>query len=80
MSVVGQSRSLEIFICMPKTREFPVIRSTSLFSHRNRKSKTDSPVLISSLVFTPETKMPSDSPYSFGSTLPSNFCIVGNML
>ena len=52
MSMVGQSRSLEIFICMPKLREPMVIRSTFLFSHWNRESKTDDPVIISSLALT----------------------------
>ena len=46
-----------------------VIRSTFLFSHWNRKSKTDDPVIVSSLAFTSETKISSDSlcpnlPYS----------------
>ena len=57
---VGQSRSLEIFICMPKRREPMVIRSTFLFSHWNRESKTDGPVIISSLAFNSGTKISSD--------------------
>ena len=61
MSMVGQSRSLEIFICMPKIRKPMVIRSTFLFSHWNRKSKTDNHVIVSSLAFNSETKIPSDS-------------------
>ena len=58
MSMVGQSRSLGIFIYIPKIKE-PMVKSsrtsTSLFFHWNRKSKTDDPVIISSLAFTPET-------------------------
>ena len=61
MSMVGQSRSLEIFICMPKLREPMVIRSTFLFSHWNKESKTDDPVIISSLAFNSGTEMSSDS-------------------
>ena len=61
MSMVGQSRSLEIFICMPKIRKPMVIRSTCLFSHWNRKSKTDDHVIVSSLAFNSETKISSDS-------------------
>ena len=38
-----------------------VIRSTFLFSSWNRNSKTDDPVIISSLTVTPETKTSSDS-------------------
>ena len=38
-----------------------VKRSTFLFFFQNRKSKVDDPVIISSLAFTPETKMSSDS-------------------
>ena len=60
MSIVGQSRSLEIIICALKIREPMVIRSTFLFSHWNRKSKTDDPVIISSLAFNSETKISSD--------------------
>ena len=61
MSMLGQSRSLEIFICMPKIRKPMVIRSTRLFSHWNRKSKTDYPVIVSPLAFNSETKVSSDS-------------------
>ena len=57
----GQSKSLEIFICVPKLREPMVVRSTFLFSHWNRESKTDDPVIISSLAFNSETKISSDS-------------------
>ena len=46
--MVGQSRSLEIFFCVPKLRDPMVIRSTFLFSHWNRESKTDDPIIISS--------------------------------
>ena len=59
--MVGQSRSLEIFICMPKLREPMVIRSTLSFSHWNRESKTDNPVTICSLAFNSETKISSES-------------------
>ena len=52
-----QSKSLEIFICMPKLREPMVIRSTFLFSDWNRESKTDDPAIISSLAFNSETKI-----------------------
>ena len=38
-----------------------VKRSTLLFFHWNRKSKTDDRVIIISLAFIPETKMSSDS-------------------
>ena len=61
MSMVGQSRSLEIFICMPKIRKPMVIRSTFLFSHWNRKSKTDDRVTVISLAVNSETKILSDS-------------------
>ena len=61
MSMVGQSRSHEISICMQKLREPMVIRSTFLFSHWNRDSKTDNPVIISSLAFNSETKISSHS-------------------
>ena len=56
--MVEQSRSLEIFICRPmqKFREPMVTISTFLFSIWNRKSKTDYPVIISSLTVTLETK------------------------
>ena len=57
MSMVGQSRSFEIFICLPKMREPMVIRSTCLFFHWNRKGKTDDPVTVSSLAFNSETKI-----------------------
>ena len=57
MSMVGQSRSLEIFICMPKIWESMVTRSTFLFFHWNRKSKTDDPVIVSSLAFNSGTKI-----------------------
>ena len=61
MSTVGQSRLLDIFICMLKIKEPMVMRSLNLFSHWNRKSETDDPVILSSLDFTPETRMSSDS-------------------
>ena len=61
MSIVGQSRSLKIFICMQKIRESMMIKSTFLFFHWDRESKTDDPVIISSLVFNSETKILSDS-------------------
>ena len=57
MNMVGQSRSLEIFICMPKIWESMVTKSTLLFSHWNRKSKTDDPVIVSSLAFNSGTKI-----------------------
>ena len=57
MSMVGQSRSLKIFICLPKIREPTVIRSTFLFSHWNRKGKTGYPVIVSSLAFNSGTKI-----------------------
>ena len=64
----GQSKALEIF------REPMVIRSTYLFSHWNRESKTDDPVIISSLAFNSGTKISSDSLcptiHSFCFTLP----------
>ena len=47
MSTVGQSRSPEIFIFMPKIRKPMVIRSRCLFHHWNRKSKTDDHVIPS---------------------------------
>ena len=53
MSMVGQSRSLEIFICMPKIRKPIMIRSTLLLSQV--------PVTISSLAFNSETKISPDS-------------------
>ena len=37
-----------------------VIRSKFLFFHWNKKSKTDDPVIISSLALTPEKKVSSD--------------------
>ena len=80
MSMVGQSRSLENFICMPKIREPIVIRSTFLFSDWNRESKTDDPVIISSFALNSETKVSSPPfcltlPYlPFGHTM----CLVGN--
>ena len=47
MSIVGQSRSLTTFICMPKTREPNHGDKTHiLFSHCNKKGiKTDDPML-----------------------------------
>ena len=47
MSMMGQSRSLEICICMLKINKPKVIRSTFLFSHWNRESRTSDPVTIS---------------------------------
>ena len=55
MSMVGQSRSLEIFICLPKMREPVAIRLTFLFSHWNRKGKTDDPVTVSFLALPQHT-------------------------
>ena len=57
---MGQSRPLEILFCLPKMREPMVIRSTFLFSHWNRKGKTDDPAIVSSLAFNSGTKI-SDS-------------------
>ena len=56
MSMVGQGRSVGIFIFVPKIREPLVTRSIFLFSSSNSKSKTDDPVIISSWTVTPETK------------------------
>ena len=61
MSMLGQSRSLQICICMPKVTEPMVIRSTFLFAHWKRKSKTDDPVIVNSLPFNSETKISYDS-------------------
>ena len=61
MSMAGQSRSLRVLFCMPKIKEPTMKRSTFLLFHWNRKSKIDDPVIISSLPFTPETKLSSDS-------------------
>ena len=61
--MVGQSRPLGILFCMPKTKEPKTKRSTFSFFHWNGKSKIGDPVIISSLPFTPETKMSSDSLY-----------------
>ena len=47
MSMVGQSRSLGICICMQKINKPKVIRSTFLFSYWNRESRTGDPVTIS---------------------------------
>ena len=55
--MVGQSRSLGILFCMPKIKEPMVKRVTFLFFHWNKKSKIDDPVIVSSLAFTPETKI-----------------------
>ena len=63
MSMVGQSRSLGILFCMPKIKEPMMKRSTFSFFHWNRKSKIGDSAIISSLPFTPETKMPLDSLY-----------------
>ena len=60
---VGQSRSLGNFYLCAKNYGPMVIRSTFLFSHWNRESKTDDPVIISSLAFSAETKISSDSLY-----------------
>ena len=57
MSMVRQSRSFEILICLPKVREPRVIRSTFLFSHWDRKGKTDDPATVSSLAFNSGTKI-----------------------
>ena len=77
MGMVGQSRSLGILFCMPKIKEPMMKRSTFSFFHWSRKSKIGDTVIISSLPFTPETKMSLDSlyppPYSTCPTLP--YCI-----
>ena len=60
----GEAKQVtENFICMPKIKEPMMKRSIFSFFHWNRKSKIGDPVIISSLPFTPETKMPSDSLY-----------------
>ena len=56
ISMVGKSRSLGIFICLPKLRE-PMGDKINIFSHWNKTSKTDDLVIVSSFAFTPETKM-----------------------
>ena len=63
MSMVGQSRSLGILFCIPKIIEPMMKRSTFSFFHWNGNSKIGDPVIISSLPFTPEAKMSSDSLY-----------------
>ena len=63
MSIVGQSRSLHISICMPKIKGPVLMRSSVLFSNWNRQRKTDDIVILSSLAFTPETEMSSGSLY-----------------
>ena len=60
---MGQSRSLGILFCMPKIKEPMMKRSIFSFFHWNRKRKVHDPVIISSLFFTPETKMSADSLY-----------------
>ena len=74
MSVVGESRSLGILFYMPKIQEPTVKRSKFLLCHWNGKSKIDDPVIISSLVFTPQKKKCHLThfapPYSFCPTLP----------
>ena len=57
MSMMGQSRSLEILICLKKIKEPMVIRSTFLFSHWNTKGKTDDPAIVGSLAFNSGTKI-----------------------
>ena len=61
MNMMGQSRSLEICICMLKINKPKVIRSTFLFSHWNRESRTGDPVTLIYLAFNSETKISSDS-------------------
>ena len=51
ISMRGQSRSLEICICMLTINRPKVIRSTFLFSHWNTESRTGDPVTISSIGF-----------------------------
>ena len=51
----------KFYVYAKKIREPMVIRSTFLFSHGNRKSKTDDLLTISSLAFNSETKVSSDS-------------------
>ena len=63
MSMMGQSRSLGILSCMPKIKEPMMKRSIFSFFDWNRKSKIEDPVIISSLSFTAETKISSDSFY-----------------
>ena len=41
-----------------------MVRSTFLFSHWNRESKTDDPAIVNSLAFNSETKVSSDSLFS----------------
>ena len=69
----GQKRrSLGIFTCMPKIREPMLIKSTFLFSSWNRKSKTDDPVIISSLLsLWKQKRQPTHfaPPYSFCPTI-----------
>ena len=60
---VGQSRSLGVLFCMPKIKEPMMRRSTFSFFDWNGKSKIGDLVIISSLPFTPKTKMSSDSLY-----------------
>ena len=62
-SMVRQSRSLGILFCMPKMKEPIMKRYTFSFFHWNRKSKIGDSAIISSLPFTPETKMSSGSVY-----------------
>ena len=50
MSMMGQSRSLEISICMLKINKPKVIRSTFLFPYWNRESRTGDHVTISYLI------------------------------
>ena len=77
-SMVGQSRPLGILFCMPKMKEPMMKRSTFSFFHWNRKSRIGDSAIISSLPFTPETKISSDPLYPTIlnlSHLP--FCIFG---
>ena len=57
----GKQVTGNFIFCMPKLKEPNVKRSTFLFFHWNRKNNIDDPVIISSLAFTSETKMSSDS-------------------
>ena len=61
--MVGQSRSLGILFCTPKMKVPIMKRSTFSFFHWNKKSKIGDSAIISSLPFTPETKMSSGSLY-----------------
>ena len=59
----GAKQVTGILFCMPKMKEPTMKRSTFSFFHWNRKSKIGDSAIISSLPFTPETKMSSGSLY-----------------